>query len=168
MPSPSLLARLSSGVPRPIAAAVAKRMFNVVLRGHPAMFDRLGEHARKRYAFVPAEFPFAFVIEPARRTLRVLPKSAPVHAHASAAGSLVLLLALLEGRSDGDAAFFARDLTVSGDMEAMVALRNALDDCGVDLPRDLAASAGVFGPLFMRAGNALRERALGRQVGQWS
>lgn len=168
MPFLSLLARLSSRVPRPMAAAVATRIFNAVLRRHPAMFDRLGAHARKRYAFEPAEFPFAFVVEPARRTLRVLPKGAPTHAHASAAGSLVLLLALLEGRSDGDAAFFARDLAVSGDMEAMLALRNALDDCGVDLPRDLGAFAGVFGPLLARAGDALRARALGGGGGQWS
>lgn len=168
MPPLHLFARLSSVVPRPVAAVVAARMFNAVLRRHPAIFDRLGEHACKRYAFVPAELPFAFVIEPARRAIRVLPKRTPVHAHAVAAGSLLVLLALLEGRSDGDALFFSRDLTVSGDMEAMLALRNALDDCQVDLPRDLGASAGAFGPLLIRAGIALRARSLGRRVGQWS
>lgn len=168
MPPLPLLARLASGVPRPIAAAVATRMFDSVLRRHPGVFDRLGEQARKRYAFVPTELPFTFVVEPGRRSLRVLYKHAPARAHATATGSILLLLELLEGRSDGDAAFFSRDLVVSGDMEAMLALRNALDDSGIDLPRDLGASAGPFGPLLTRAGKALRKRTLARRSPHWN
>jgi predicted lipid carrier protein YhbT len=35
---------------------------------------------------------------------------------------------MIDGALDGDALFFSRDLRVSGDTEAVVALRNALDD----------------------------------------
>ncbi len=168
MASLLLLARLASGVPRPLVAAIAARVFDTVLKRHPGVFDRLGEQARKRYAFVPTELPFTFVVEPGRRSLRVLRKYAPTRAHATAAGSILLLLELLEGRSDGDAAFFSRDLVVSGDMEAMVALRNALDDSGIDLPRDLGASAGTFGPLLTWAGRVLRRRTLARRSPQWN
>lgn len=87
-------------------------------------------------------------------------------------GELVLLLALLEGRIDGDAVFFSRDLAVSGDMEAMLALRNALDDCEINLPSDLADMAGPLAPLVRRAGEQIRERALGRvlkeEAPQWN
>ena len=38
------------------------------------------------------------------------------------------LLDMIDGSLDGDAMFFSRDLKVTGDTEAVVALRNALDD----------------------------------------
>ena len=51
---------------------------------------------------------------------------------------------MIDGSLDGDALFFSRDLRVSGDTEAVVALRNALDDLqGSALDSVLEA----FGPL---------------------
>ena len=73
---------------------------------------------------------------------------------------MLTLLALLEGRIDGDAVFFSRSLSVTGDMEAMLALRNALDDCSFDLPRDLAAMAGPLALPFRRIAEVIRHRAL--------
>jgi hypothetical protein len=97
----------------------------------------------------------------------------PVSADAMVKGPLVLLLALLEGRVDGDAEFFARELDVSGDMEAIVALRNALDDSSIDLPSDLAPIAGPLavsaqrglsgsGPRYWSGGRANRTDLSGR------
>ncbi len=54
------------------------------------------------------------------------------------------LLALLEGKCDGDALFFSRALTVGGDTEALLILRNALDNEQIIL-REVACS--LFGPL---------------------
>ena len=73
---------------------------------------------------------------------------------------MLTLLALLEGRIDGDAMFFARSLSITGDMEAMLALRNALDDSGFDLPRDLGKAAGLLAPLVTRFAETVRRRAL--------
>ena len=56
----------------------------------------------------------------------------------------MMLIDLAEGRLDGDALFFSRDLAVEGDTEAVVALRNAVDDAEIDLTADLAS---MFGPL---------------------
>jgi O2-independent ubiquinone biosynthesis accessory factor UbiT len=51
---------------------------------------------------------------------------------------------MIDGSQDGDALFFTRDLRVSGDTEAVVALRNALDDFEGSA---LDSVVGSFGPL---------------------
>jgi predicted lipid carrier protein YhbT len=51
----------------------------------------------------------------------------PAH-DAGIAGKFFNLLDMIDGTLDGDALFFSRDLRVTGDTEAVVALRNALDD----------------------------------------
>lgn len=79
-----------------------------------------------------------------------------------------MLLALLEGKLDGDALFFSRDITVTGDMEAMLALRNALDDCNIDLPSDLGTSAGPFAPMVRGIANYVRSKALGKEATGWN
>lgn len=155
-------------VPLPIAGAVTRRVFARMLDRHPGLFDRLGDEAGKRFAFVPTDLPFAFLVEPARRAISVRRKHAPLPADATATGPLFVLLALLEGRIDGDAVFFSRELSVSGDMEAMLAMRNALDDCSFDLPRDLGAAAGPLGPLVTRLAAHVRARALGEDARPWS
>jgi predicted lipid carrier protein YhbT len=65
-------------------------------------------------------------------------------------GSLDALLALLEGRIDGDALFFTRALVVEGDTAAIVTLRNVLDRETISV---LDEAASLFGPLkgFVRA-----------------
>ncbi len=54
------------------------------------------------------------------------------------------LIDLAEGRMDADALFFSREITIEGDMEAVLALRNALDAEGLDL---MAEAFRPFGPL---------------------
>jgi len=163
-----ILARPLAATPLPLVRAATRLVFARVLERHPNLFDRLGAEARKRFAFIPTDLPFAFLVQPARRVISVHRKRTPVLADATATGPILLLLALLEGRIDGDAVFFSRDLTVSGDMEAILALRNALDDCGFDLPRDLGASAGPLGPLVTRAATHIRDRALAGGDRAWS
>ncbi|MGV1793520.1 ubiquinone anaerobic biosynthesis accessory factor UbiT [Rhizobium sp. A37_96] len=144
-------------------------LFRRLLKKHPELFERLGEHRTKRFAFLPAELPLVFVVEPARLAISVVRKPLlPNPVDASVEGPLFMLLALLEGRSDADALFFSRDLAVTGDMEAMVAMRNTLDDAGVDLPRDLSGLAGPFAPLFGRLAADVRRRVLVEEVSAWN
>lgn len=168
MPLPSIVIATVSRAPLPLVRAATGLVFRTVLDRHPGLFDRLGAEAHKRFAFAPSDLPFAFLIEPHRRAIAVHRKRTRLRADATATGPIVLLLALLEGRLDGDALFFSRDLSVSGDMEAMLALRNALDDCSFDLPRDLGAAAGPLAPLVTRAAALVRDRALSGGARAWS
>lgn len=144
-------------------------LFQRLLKEHPDLFERLGEYKAKRFAFLPSDLPLAFIVEPARPSIRVMRKPATQDlADASVEGPLFLLLALLEGRCDADALFFSRDLSVTGDMEAMLAMRNALDGADIDLPRDLSRLAGPLAPLFGKMGRDIRRRALNGETSRWN
>ena len=142
---------------RPLPLAPLQPMLDALLGAvvgrHPRIFDRLGEHSEKRFGIEPTDLPFAFVLEPRHDTprataVRRLPRAG---LDARIAGSLAGLIGLANGAFDGDALFFSRDIVVEGDIEAIVALRNALDDAGVDLLRDAVACLGWFGPPLERA-----------------
>lgn len=167
-PFPAALARLLAPVPPALVEPVAGRLLKRLVAAHPGLFERLGEYRRKRYAFLPADLPFGFAVDPAGPSVRVFSKDAPFSADAAVEGPLFLLLALLEGRLDADAFFFSRELTVTGDMEAMLAMRNALDDSGIDLPRDLAALAGPFAAPLRRAMTEIRARVLSERGPRWN
>jgi predicted lipid carrier protein YhbT len=158
-------------LPRPVRLAVATvplaitqrlvaALFQQALAQHPDVFDRLDVEAGKRFRFTPTDLGLSFIVQPAARTITVHRQAEAPAADATVSGPLLMLLALLEGRIDGDAAFFSRGLAVTGDMEAMLALRNALDDCGFDLPADLSGLAGPFARPFRRLAEAIRARAL--------
>ena len=57
----------------------------------------------------------------------------------------MLLLELIDSEQDGDAAFFSRDLEVLGNTEAVVRLRNALDDVEGSIAEETADMFGPFG-----------------------
>lgn len=158
-------ARLVALLPLPLLERLARLAFHQVLARHPALLARLDGHMAKRYAFLATDIGIAFVICPAARSVLVipgkeLPKTGLRAAHATVSGPLRVLLSLLEGSADGDAEFFVRTLTVAGDMEAVLALRNALDDADIDLPTDLGALAGPMSPLATRLGRAIRSAVL--------
>ncbi|MCA1491285.1 SCP2 sterol-binding domain-containing protein [Ensifer sp. NBAIM29] len=165
--------------PRPLAGplvvlpivlmeSAVRLMFKSLLRRHPMLFDRLGEYKGKRYAFSPTDLPLVFLVEPARPAISLMRKPADPRADAVVEGPLFRLLALLEGRCDADALFFSRELTVVGDMEAMLALRNALDGMAIDLPRDLGDAAGPLAPVVSRVAATIRRRVLAGENVSWS
>lgn len=168
MQLPYAASLMTGSIPLSLAQRAANLAFTRVISCHPRLFDRLGEHATKTFAFVPTDLPFLFAVTPASRTLRVVRPDVCVSADATVKGPLVLLLALLEGRVDGDAEFFARALTISGDMEAIVALRNALDDSAIDLPSDLAPIAGPLAGVFQKGLERIRETVLQRRQPKWN
>ena len=103
------------------------------------MFSRLGDQADKVFLIDPTDLPFVFVLEPARRSARqlsALRRAATVDWDARIAGPLAALIGLVHGAYDGDALFFSRDLSIEGDTEAVVALRNAIDNEELDLVRE--------------------------------
>jgi predicted lipid carrier protein YhbT len=147
-------------VPPFLISPFISRVFFQVIGAHPGLFERLGEHVNKRFGFLPSDLPFVFLVEPGTPRISVLRNKDDFKTDAAIEGPLVLLLAVLEGKLDGDALFFSRDITVTGDMEAMLALRNALDDCNIDLPADLGRGAGPFAPLVRTIAGFVRDKAL--------
>jgi predicted lipid carrier protein YhbT len=67
------------------------------------------------------------------------------------AGTFLTLLDMVDGRLDGDALFFTRDLIIEGDTEAVVVLRNALDDLEGSVADDIAAAFGFPGRMALAA-----------------
>jgi predicted lipid carrier protein YhbT len=144
--APALITRALKPLPLwPLQIALSALLGAIVER-HPGIFDRLGAHAGKRYGIDPTDMPFALELRshPDRPRIIVLRHLAEDRLDASIAGPLALLVGLAGGRLDGDALFFSRDLVVEGDIAAVVALRNAIDDNSIDL---LAAALACLGPL---------------------
>lgn len=157
--SPVLLAGL---LLRPVPPVVLQPALNLAMalmkRRHPDVFERLGEYADGLFLIDPLDLPFVFLLRPdpahpSLAAVREVPGEAPT---GTIRGPMLALIDLLEGRVDGDALFFSRDLAVEGDTEAVVALRNAVDGAGIDLVADLLAP---LGPLAEPA------RALAGRVG---
>lgn len=128
---------------------------------HPGLFARLGAHAGKVYLVDATDLPFVFRLSPAvaRPSVEVCRRPVPGAWDARIAGPLAALLGMIHGSLDGDALFFSRDIVLEGDTEAVLALRNALDDAEIDL---LTEAAGLLGPFLGPAGPAA-ERT-GRRV----
>lgn len=159
------LSHLLAPVPPQAIELPARWALQAVLERHPALLDRLGPHGGKRFVFIPSDLPFRFEIVPAERRLSVRRRGPVRQADVRISGPIFMLLALLEGRLDGDAVFFSRALSIEGDTEAILALRNAMDDSDLDLPTDLAAHAGPFGPMVRIGCGAIRRRVLGPEAG---
>lgn len=165
---PTVLALPMSYIPLGVLQSAATLMLKQILQLHPDLFARLGKYCEKRYAFLPSDVPLAFVVEPSLSAISVRRKAKCPSADATVEGPIFLLLALLEGRQDADALFFSRDLTVTGDMEAMLALRNALDDNALDLARDLGSIAGPLAPFVNWGADRLRSHILLQGNKSWN
>jgi predicted lipid carrier protein YhbT len=127
----------------------------------PAIFRRLGNHADKVYLIDAVDLPFVFRLRPCaeRPSLDLCRRTAAGPWEARIAGPLAALLGMIHGSFDGDALFFSRDIVIEGDTEAVLALRNALDDAEIDL---LSEAAGLFGPaggVVERAGRGVLSEA---------
>ncbi len=149
-----LLAPLPLAPLQPLLGHVVEQ----VATSHPELFGRLGEHAGKRFLIDPVNLPFVLVLQPdAARPRLVARRRHPMPDHdAAISGSFGVLFAMIDGRLDGDALFFSRDLMISGDTEAVVALRNALDDLDENVVDSLAAAFGPLAPPARLAASLLR------------
>jgi len=54
---------------------------------------------------------------------------------------------MVDGTYDGDALFFSRDLSIEGDTEAVLALRNAIENADLDLSTVLGFPQPMQGPV---------------------
>jgi O2-independent ubiquinone biosynthesis accessory factor UbiT len=155
---PSPLAELPrlmlSAVPLAVMQPVLNHIAGHVARTRPELFARLGPHTHKRYLIDPIDLPFVLVLRPdaARPHLKAFRRHENPRHEAGIAGTFLNLMDMIDGQQDGDALFFSRDLMVSGDTEAVVALRNALDDFEGSA---LESVVSAFGPLSKPAALAV-------------
>lgn len=134
-------------IPLPMLQPLLRLAAGAVARRHPALLARLEGFEDARFLIDPVDLPIAFLLRlgGGRLELSALGKDAGAQgATAVVRGPLLILLDMLEGRIDGDAVFFTRDLTIEGDTEAVVALRNSIENAEIDLAGDMAA---LLGPL---------------------
>lgn len=117
-------------------------------RRRPGLFDRLGDFARERFFIDPVDLAFAFVVVPdgERATVKATGKDETDGCSVTIRGPILTLLALLDGTQDGDALFFNRVISISGRTEAVLALRNAIEDAELT-PADLIGLSGTLGRL---------------------
>ena len=163
--SPVLLAGLAMRpMPPLLLQPILSFAMEAIQRRHPSVFERLAELGDPLFLIDPVDLPLVFSLRPhvERPSLTALADAGAVKATATIRGPLLSLIDLLEGRIDGDALFFSRDLIIEGETEAAVALRNAVDDAEIDVVADVLSLLGpLAGParLMARGAAALLARA---------
>lgn len=153
-------------LPRPVIAALVRRLTALLPRRHPALAKRLAELEGKSLLIVPDELSYGFHMSFPRGEPRlelIDPDEAP-ETDAQMRGPLRVFYDLARGGRDGDALFFSRELNVTGDMTATVTLRNAMDGAGVDLFSDFIDMPGPLGVVARGAG-LLVDRTAGILLG---
>lgn len=125
-------------------------MLKMIRRRHPDILERMADYGDKAVCIDPVDLPFVILLEPDPEDPRLTVRRSvePGEAAATIHGPLELLIALAEGKVDGDALFFSRRLVIEGDTEVVVALRNAIDGAGIDLIDDISRELGPLARPF--------------------
>ena len=99
-------------------------------RRRPEVFERLGPFGRSSFLIEPTDLDISFLMIPAGREaqIRCVRRGADLPSDVQIRAPLLVLLGLLDGTFDGDALFFNRVISVSGRTDALVALRNAIEE----------------------------------------
>lgn len=139
---------------QPILGRVVRR----IAARHPEIFARIAPYQTADFVILARELPFALHLrpDPEAPLFRAVPRGSLPRHDARIEGPFLLLLSLVDGEDDGDAAFFSRDLVISGNTEAVVSLRNALDDVEGSIAQE---TADLFGPAGRALLGMLRRRA---------
>ncbi len=126
---------------------IMQRITSYIAKKHPNLFSRLGSHVNKSFLINPTNMPFVLLLKPDPNNplMQVYRNEYGLNYDASMSGSFINLLRMMDGEVDGDALFFSRDLKVEGDTEAVVCLRNALDDIDGSVASDIADMFGFAG-----------------------
>jgi predicted lipid carrier protein YhbT len=150
---PSLFARIGAVLPLMPLELVVSRLIANALAARPALAARLAAYAGRTFAIDPTDCAFCIAIT-LPGEVRVL-RDVAVRHDARIAAPLLVLLGMLDGTYDGDALFFSRDLVIEGDTDAVLALRNALENAELDPATVIDLPPGLRGPFNRLAAVAL-------------
>lgn len=144
---PRLLRLILAPVPLFAIQPVLHKIVHHIAQKRPELFDRIGPHKDKLFLIDPVNLPFAFALRPNpdRLSFRAYRRRNLPQVEARIAGTFLTLLDMVDGQLDGDALFFTRALVVEGDTEAVVCLRNAIDDIEGSIAEDTANLFGFAG-----------------------
>ncbi len=140
---------------------VLRRIINRIAKDNPDMFGRLGPHYNARFVIDPINLPIVLLLRPDPDNLLLVARhrnNIPPH-DAKISGKFLDLVLLVDGDLDGDALFFARDLTITGNTEAVVCLRNALDDIDGSIAEHVADMFGRPGQAALRGLRRVKQRS---------
>ncbi len=151
--------RLLAPIPLVFLQPLLERIVVGVTEMNPELFNRLGSCKNKRFLIDPTNMPFVMLLrpDPDAPSLRAYRRSDNVQWDARISGTFLKMLDMVDGRLDGDALFFTRDLMVEGDTEAIVTLRNAMDDVEGSITDDVVKACGPISPIAQKALNILRK-----------
>jgi O2-independent ubiquinone biosynthesis accessory factor UbiT len=159
-------AKKTNVLPNPILSPLGlllTRLVEALIERNVALCLRMGTHAESSFLIEPTGLPLVLRLVPSatRPVLEAWPRGDAPWCDARIAGSLQDLVALVSGEVDGDSLFFSRRLEISGDTEAVLALRNAIDATGFDLLDEIEAILGVAAlPLRVMRDGATRLQRL--------
>ena len=138
-------------VPLFVVQAALDRIVVNIHRDRPRLFARMGSAARKTILIDPTDMPFLIRLKPDMEApeMRAFRRVDAPEADARIRGTFAGLFKLIDTQLDGDALFFSRDLKITGDLEVVVALRNAMDDVEGSIAGDVAALFGPPGEIFL-------------------
>ena len=145
---PPFVARVTRHLPLLPLERLISEVANRVAQQHPEFFDRLDDYAKKSFVIVPTDLDWVASLTFHNEKVQLrLSRSLETFANrdVTVTAPFLTLVSLLDGEEDGDALFFSRDLTIEGDTEAVLALRNALDDAEIDFVHECSAIAGPLG-----------------------
>ncbi len=131
-------------MPKPLLARVVEGVFRRMEARHPKLLKNLGRLPDALVYLEPTDLPYCFGLKMGREVSFFLIEEGDEDPNARIAGGLEALIAMLEGREDGDALFFSREIQVTGDTEVIVALRNTLDREEMDLYEEILSLCGPF------------------------
>ncbi len=117
------------------AALLLTAALRRLARLRPDVFERLGAASQARILICPAGAPVAFLVCPDghQGSVQVVVAAAATPCEARIEAPLELLLRLMQGSEDGDAAFFASDLWIEGETAVVLSLRNAIEEAEMTL-----------------------------------
>lgn len=137
-----LIRPLPIGPPEILLRHIARRIQN----NHPAILDRLRPLAGRIFLIRPTDLPYEIILTIGENQVdfSLVKDGGTVDADVTISGSFRSLVDMMDGQQDGDGLFFSRSLTVTGDTEALLTLRNAVDSDDVDLGQEIF---DLLGPL---------------------
>jgi predicted lipid carrier protein YhbT len=155
-------ARQRSTLRRVLAApadAILARIAATLAARHPGLTQRLQHIPPATLLVCPSDLPVGFLIatDAAGLSLRMVLPGETAPAETSLSAPLRALIALAECRIDADAVFFDRTLAIDGDIEPVLALRNAIESESIDIAAVVLAALGPFETPARHAGSLARE-----------
>lgn len=156
--STAMAARALAITPLPVTQIHLDIAVGRLLRRHPEIVRRLGWNEEKRALILPSDLPVAFLARCSSETMRmtVVRKSRLPETDATISGPIAAIVDMATGEDDGDALFFSRIVKIEGDTEVAVALRNAIDNAGIDLFTEFLPSPLLNAPFVSTGVEAAR------------